>query len=86
VAGRRAEDVGVERHVDGGAEVAPVLAGLAGAGARKQQEQQRRQEEGGPGGRPRGADPGHAVPPHSFPAPSVACSAPWRLGGAASRR
>jgi hypothetical protein len=64
VAGRRAEDVGIERHVDGGAEVAPVLAGQAGAGARKQQ-QQRRQEEGGPGGRRRGADPGHAVPPHS---------------------
>jgi hypothetical protein len=46
VAGGRTEDVGVERHVDGGAELAPVLAGPAGSGAWARHAQKQQQECG----------------------------------------
>jgi len=69
VARGRAEDIGVEWHVDGGAELAPVLACLAGLGARAHDAHEQQGKEDDPGERRRhGADLVHAVPPHSSPA------------------
>jgi len=65
VARGRAEDIGVEWHVDGGAELAPVLACLAGLGARAHDAHKQQGKEGDPGERRHGADLVHAVPPHS---------------------
>ena len=93
VARGRAEDIGVEWHVDGGAELAPVLACLAGLGARAHDAHKQQGKERDPGERRHGADLVHAVPPHSSPkrrrgdgsASCVPCSAS-RLGAAACWR
>jgi hypothetical protein len=87
VARGRAEDIGVEWHVDGGAELAPVLACMAGLGARPHDAHKQQGKEGDPDERCHSADLVHAVPPHSPhshsggagtaapPLPGLVCSA-----------